>query len=883
MLDKSYQPKKVEKRVYEGWEKSEAFSLTNKPKADPYCIMMPPPNVTGSLHMGHALTFTIQDILVRYYRMQGRNVLWQPGTDHAGIATQIVVEKELEKKGINKIDLGREEFLKKVWEWKEDSGGKILNQLRRLGASPDWSRTRFTMDEGLSLAVNKVFADLYKKKLIYRDKRLVNWDPKLQTAISDLEVEQKEQKGKMWHFKYPVLNQKDTFIVVATTRPETMLGDTAVAVHPKDKRYTSLIGKFCILPIVERNIPIIADEYADPEKGSGAVKITPGHDFNDFDVGRRHDLEIINIFDRFAKLNKNVPEKFVGLGRFKAREKILETIEEMGLLDKEEENLMFVPHGDRSGVIVEPWMTDQWFVNAEKLSKSAISAVKRGDLKFVPKNWEKTFFEWMDNIQPWCISRQIWWGHQIPAWYGPDGKIFVAVDEKTALEEANHFYKKKTPLTRDADVLDTWFSSSLWPFSTLGWPDKTAELKKYYPTNVLVTGFDIIFFWVARMLMMGLHVMKKPPFQEVFVHALVRDEKGQKMSKSKGNVIDPLKLIEEYGTDALRFTLTALLAPGRDVKLSVSRIAGYRNFVTKLWNASRFCQMNNCEYDGAFDPRECKEKINKWIVNEVASTERKISSYIESYKFHEAANNIYRFVWGTFCDWYLEFTKKLLVEKNDKAQKETQLTISWVLNKIMLLLHPFMPYVTEEISYQMKFNKASHLILSEWPKFDKSYFFSDEEAEINWLVKCISAIRSARSEMQIANDIQFPIEICGADQKSKDIIFTHLDIIKNLARIESIAFSKNIPEGALQVVFGKLTLALKISSTIDVSKEKQRLNEEIKKINSEIEIFDSKLRNKDFLDKAPMEIVNEQKEKKDRALATKKKLVDALDRIKLPK
>jgi valyl-tRNA synthetase len=428
MLDKSYQPKKVEKRVYEGWEKSEAFSLTNKPKADPYCIMMPPPNVTGSLHMGHALTFTIQDILVRYYRMQGRNVLWQPGTDHAGIATQIVVEKELEKKGINKIDLGREEFLKKVWEWKEDSGGKILNQLRRLGASPDWSRTRFTMDEGLSLAVNKVFADLYKKKLIYRDKRLVNWDPKLQTAISDLEVEQKEQKGKMWHFKYPVLNQKDTFIVVATTRPETMLGDTAVAVHPKDKRYTSLIGKFCILPIVERNIPIIADEYADPEKGSGAVKITPGHDFNDFDVGRRHDLEIINIFDRFAKLNKNVPEKFVGLGRFKAREKILETIEEMGLLDKEEENLMFVPHGDRSGVIVEPWMTDQWFVNAEKLSKSAISAVKRGDLKFVPKNWEKTFFEWMDNIQPWCISRQIWWGHQIPAWYGPDGKIFVAVD-----------------------------------------------------------------------------------------------------------------------------------------------------------------------------------------------------------------------------------------------------------------------------------------------------------------------------------------------------------------------------------------------------------------------------------------------------------------------
>jgi len=761
MLDKNYQPRKVEQRIYEGWEKSGAFSLANKPKALPYCIMMPPPNVTGSLHMGHALTFTIQDILVRYYRMRGRNVLWQAGTDHAGIATQMVVEKELERKGINKIDLGRDKFLKKVWEWKEDSGGKILNQLRCLGASPDWSRARFTMDEGLSLAVNKVFVDLYEKNLIYRDKRLVNWDPALQTAISDLEVEQKEQRGKMWHFKYPVLGQKSTFVVVATTRPETMLGDTAIAVHPKDKRYTSLVGKFCVLPIVGRNIPIIADEYADPEKGSGAVKITPGHDFNDFEVGRRHNLEIINIFDRFAKLNKNVPEQFVGLDRFEARERILKAMGEVGLLDKEEDNLMFVPHGDRSGVIVEPWLTDQWFVNAKKLSEAAISVVKKGDLKFIPKNWEKTFFEWMNNVQPWCISRQIWWGHQIPAWYGPDGKIFVGLNEESALEKAEHFYKKKMSLTRDSDVLDTWFSSSLWPFSTLGWPDQTEELKRYYPTNVLVTGFDIIFFWVARMIMMGLHVMKKPPFQEVFVHALVRDEKGQKMSKSKGNVVDPLKLMKEYGTDALRFTLAALLSPGRDVKLSVSRIAGYRNFVTKLWNASRFCQMNNCKYDRDFDPRQCKEKINKWIVSAVASTERKISFCIESYKFHEAANHIYRFVWGTFCDWYLEFAKKLLLDKNKQTKEETQLTISWILSKIMLLLHPFMPYVTEEISHQMKFSKSSNLILSDWPTFDKSYSFSSEEAEMNWLVKCISVIRSARSGMQIAHDVQFPIEICS--------------------------------------------------------------------------------------------------------------------------
>ncbi|MBT7484798.1 MAG: valine--tRNA ligase, partial [Rhodospirillales bacterium] len=595
MLDKTYRPDEVEAGIYEKWEESGAFKADPSSDAKPYTIMIPPPNVTGSLHMGHGLTFTIQDILIRYHRMKGFDALWQSGMDHAGIATQMVVERQLADEGLTRHDLGREKFIERVWQWKAESGGAIQNQFRRLGASLDWSRERFTMDDGMSEAVLRVFVELHKAGLIYRDKRLVNWDPKLHTAISDLEVEQREQNGKMWYFKYPLEEDAQKFVVVGTTRPETMLGDTAVAVHPDDERYTDLIGKNVVLPLVGRLIPIVADEYADPEKGSGAVKITPAHDFNDFEVGRRHDLENINVLDGDAKVNENAPESYQGLDRFAARDKVVAEIEALGLLDKIEENPMTVPYGDRSGVVIEPWLMDQWFVDAEKLAVGAIEAVETGATNFVPKNWEKTYYEWMRNIQPWCVSRQIWWGHQIPAWYGPDGEIFVEHDEAQALAAAEKHYGKATELTRDEDVLDTWFSSGLWPFSTLGWPEETPELKRYYPTDVLVTGFDIIFFWVARMMMSGIQFMDDVPFKTIYIHALVRDEHGQKMSKSKGNIVDPLDVMEKYGTDALRFTLAAYAAPGRDVKLADSRIEGYRNFVTKLWNAARFAEINECK------------------------------------------------------------------------------------------------------------------------------------------------------------------------------------------------------------------------------------------------------------------------------------------------
>ena len=594
MLDKTYRPAEVEEKIYALWESSGAFTADGASAAAPYCIMMPPPNVTGSLHMGHALTFTLQDILVRYHRLRGLDVLWQPGCDHAGIATQMVVERRLEEQDLTRHSLGREKFIERVWQWKAESGDTITRQLRRLGTSPDWSRERFTMDEGLSAAVRKVFVDLFRQGLIYKDKRLVNWDPKLRTAISDLEVEQREVTGKMWYFKYPVEGRERQYLTVATTRPETMLGDTAVAVHPDDGRYKGLVGETCVLPIVDRPIPVIADDYADPEKGTGAVKITPGHDFNDFEVGRRHGLEMINVLDGDARLNDNAPERYRGLGRYEAREKVVAEMESLGLVERVEENPMTLPYGDRSGVVIEPWLMDQWFVDAKTLAQPGIEAVEKGDIRFVPEAWAKTYFEWMRNIQPWCISRQIWWGHQIPAWYGPDGEVFVEFTEADAHAAAEKHYGRTVELRRDEDVLDTWFSSALWPFSTLGWPGETPELERYYPTDVLVTGFDIIFFWVARMIMMGLHFLGRVPFRTVYIHALVRDVQGQKMSKSKGNIIDPLVLIDSYGTDALRFTLAALAVQGRDIRLAESRVEGYRNFATKLWNAARFCQMNGC-------------------------------------------------------------------------------------------------------------------------------------------------------------------------------------------------------------------------------------------------------------------------------------------------
>ena len=615
--------------------------------------------------MGHGLTFSLQDILIRYHRKTGRDTLWQPGTDHAGIATQMVVERQLAEDGVSRQDLGRSKFLEKVWEWKNESGGTITEQLRSLGSSPDWGREKFTMDPDLSIAVTRVFVELYKQGLIYRDKRLVNWDPKLLTAISDLEVQQVETQGKLWHFKYPIEAGQDEFITVATTRPETMLGDSGIAVHPDDPRYTKFVGKKAVLPLVGRLIPIVADEYSDMEKGSGAVKITPAHDFNDFEVGRRHELELINIFDEKAKLNKNVPEKFVGLDRYEARKIIVAQMEELGLLSLVEDTTHVVPHGDRSQVPLEPWLTDQWYCNAKILAQEPIKAVQDGRTRFVPKNWENTFFEWMKNIQPWCISRQLWWGHQIPAWFGPDGQVFVEETEEAAVAESKKHYGETVILKRDEDVLDTWFSSALWPFSTLGWPNQTKELEKYYPGEVLVTGFDIIFFWVARMMMMGLHFMKEVPFQTVYIHALVRDEKGQKMSKSKGNVLDPLDLIGKYGSDALRFTLAAMAAQGRDIKLAEGRIEGYRNFATKLWNAARFAQLNSCSYEPAFQPNLVVSTVNKWIISETVQMVRNIEIAIASYRFNDAANIIYQFSWATFCDWYLEFTKPLLANSED--------------------------------------------------------------------------------------------------------------------------------------------------------------------------------------------------------------------------
>ena len=679
MLDKTYQPAAMEARRYALWERSGAFAADPDSDKPPYTIMMPPPNVTGSLHMGHALTFTLQDVLVRYQRMRGRDVLWQPGTDHAGIATEIVVGNQLIAEGGTKSGLGREQFVARVWEWREESGGTITRQLRRLGASPDWRRERFTMDPALAAAVRRVFVQLYREGLIYRDQRLVNWDPVMHTVISDLEVDSRETKGSLWHIRYPVAELPGRFIVVATTRPETMLGDTGVAVHPNDPRFADLVGKSVRLPLTDRLVPIVADEHADPETGSGAVKITPAHDFDDFEVGRRHGLALINIFDQDARLTDAVPAAYRGLDRFAAREKVVADLAAAGLLDSVEEHTLMVPHHDRSGVVIEPWLTDQWYCDARVLAAPALAAVEDGRTRFVPRQWENTFFDWMRKIQPWCISRQLWWGHQIPAWYGPDGAVFVAETEEEARQQAAEKYGEEVELRRDQDVLDTWFSSALWPFSTLGWPEATRELARYYPTDVLVTGFDIIFFWVARMMMMGLHFMGDVPFRTVYIHALVRDERGQKMSKSRGNIIDPLELIDRYGCDALRFTLAALAAPGRDIKLAESRVEGYRNFATKLWNAARYAQMNGCALVPGFAPANCGLTVNRWITAAVADWPAAVTAALETYRFDEAASRLYQFLWGTFCDWYLEFTKPILQGEDAAARSETQAMTTWVL------------------------------------------------------------------------------------------------------------------------------------------------------------------------------------------------------------
>ena len=881
MLDKTYNPAGVEDKHYKAWEENGAFASGTRPDAETYTIVIPPPNVTGSLHMGHALNNTLQDILIRYHRMKGLDVLWQPGTDHAGIATQILVERQLEAGNMSRHDLGRDKFIEKVWEWKAESGGTITSQLRRLGASCDWSRERFTMDDGLSAAVRKVFVDLHKQKLIYRDQRLVNWDPMMHTAISDLEVEQREINGKMWYFKYPVEGEDNTFITVGTTRPETMLGDTGVAVHPDDERYKDLIGKFCILPIVGRKIPIVADEYADPEKGSGAVKITPAHDFNDFEVGRRQDLDVINILDRNACINENAPEHYQGLDRFEARDAVVKEIEGLGLLEKIEDNLMTVPYGDRSGVVIEPWLTDQWFVDAATMAKPAIAAVEQGKTKFVPANWEKTYFEWMRNIQPWCISRQIWWGHQIPAWYGPDGEIFVEMDEDAAQAAADIHYGETKELVRDPDVLDTWFSSALWPFSTLGWPEKTPEVDRYYKTDVLVTGFDIIFFWVARMMMMGLHFMDEVPFHTVYIHALVRDEKGQKMSKSKGNVMDPLDLIDKFGADALRFTLTAFAAQGRDVKMSESRVEGYRNFCTKLWNAARFAEMNECKLDPAFAPAACKLTLNKWIVGKLTVAAGETAHAIESYRFNEAALALYQFTWGTFCDWHLEFAKPVFQGDDEEAKAETRAATAWVLGQVLHLLHPVMPFITEELWQDLSGDPDAMLITAAWPKEDLTLINAEVEAEMDWVVRLITDIRSARSENNVPPGAKFEIFCKDANETTMARITTHKQLISQLARVTDISLTDIVQaEGAVQIVVDEATFVLPLAGTIDVATERARLEKNIAKLEADIAKHENKLANRKFTDKAPPEVVETERERRDVAAATLAKENEALERLK---
>ena len=943
MLEKTYDAAGIEPKIAERWEAEDAFraGAGAKEGADPYCIVIPPPNVTGSLHMGHALNNTLQDILIRFERMRGKNVLWQPGMDHAGIATQMVVERQLqERQEPGRRDMGREAFVERVWKWKDESGGMIVNQLKRLGASCDWSRERFTMDDGLSKAVIEVFVSLYKEGLIYRDKRLVNWDPKLLTAISDLEVEQVETQGNLWHFRYPLADgvtyehpyvvgedgekrdwkpsdgepaghETRDYLVVATTRPETMLGDTGVAVHPDDPRYKALVGKHCILPLVGRRIPVVADEYPDPEAGTGAVKMTPAHDFNDFEVGKRHHLPAINIMtvDGHVTLRDNddfladlemkgklleVVEEIDGMERFAARKEIVAKLQEGDYLDRIEPHVHMVPHGDRGGVPIEPFLTDQWYVDAATLAKPAIESVKSGRTKFVPKNWEKTYFEWMENIQPWCISRQLWWGHQIPAWYGPDGQVFVEKDEETALEAAiQHYIAHEGPwkawvedklenfkpgeiLERDEDVLDTWFSSALWPFSTLGWPDKSPALDTWYPTSVLVTGFDIIFFWVARMMMMGLHFMDEEPFHTVYVHALVRDKNGAKMSKSKGNVIDPLELIDEYGADALRFTLAIMAAQGRDVKLDPARIAGYRNFGTKLWNATRFAEMNGVARDAAFVPGDAKLTINRWILTELTRTAKAVTEGIETYRFNEAASSIYRFVWNQVCDWYLELLKPVFSGTDEAAKAEARACAAYVLEETYKLLHPFMPFMTEEL-WAHTADRDGLICHAGWPQ----PFFADAEAadDINWLVDLIGGIRSVRAEMNVPPGAKAPLVMVGASELTRVRLERHDAAIARLARIESVSHASDAPKGSAQIVVGEATACLPLGDLIDIAAERARLEKALAKAADEAARIEKKLGNEKFVANAKPEVVEAEREKLDEAQAAKARLETALARV----
>jgi valyl-tRNA synthetase len=901
MMDNRFEPAAIEARIADRWAKANAFAAMRpgRETAEPFCIVIPPPNVTGSLHIGHALNNTLQDVLCRYWRMKGKDVLWQPGTDHAGIATQMMVERKLAAENrADRRSMGRDAFLREVWAWKEESGGTIVNQLKRLGASCDWSRERFTMDPGLSDAVLKVFVELHRKGMIYKARRLVNWDPKLLTAISDLEVEPREVKGQMWYFDYPLADDPEVKITVGTTRPETMLGDTGIAVHPEDERWKRLIGKMVRLPLVGRLIPVVADAYSDPDKGSGAVKITPAHDFNDFEVGKRHNLPLVNVLTADARITIDGNPDFTtgipggvladelrhldGLDRFEARKRVVAWFEEHGLLQKIEPNAHAVPHGDRSGVPIEPWLTDQWYVDVRPMAEKAMAAVREGRTRLHPSEREKIFFQWMENIEPWCVSRQLWWGHQIPAWYGPDGTPFVALDEVAAQVEATAHYGAPVKLERDPDVLDTWFSSALWPFSTLGWPQDTRELAKFYPTSTLVTAADILFFWVARMMMMGTEFMGQTPFANVILHGIVRDEKGKKMSKTTGNVIDPLTVIDQYGADAMRFTLAAMASSGRDIKLSMARVEGYRNFATKIWNAARFAEMNGCLRVAGFDPHMVCETLNQWVLGEAARAAREVAAGIEAYRFNDAADAAYRFVWGTFCDWYVELSKPVLQAEGDSAAKdETRATVAFVIDVIASLLHPFMPFMTEEL-WAVKGEagpaRTGLLCHADWPELT-GLENAAAEAEIGFVVDLISEIRSVRTEINVAGGAQVELVLVGASDGTRAIVGRWEAMIARQARASSIGFAENAPPQSAQIVVRGETIAMPLAGLIDLGAETLRLNKELAKLDGEIGGVERKLANTEFIAKAPEEVIEENRERIAEARARQAKIRDALTRL----
>ena len=856
-----YNHKEQEKKISNYWIKGGFFKPKKTKLNKKFSVVIPPPNITGRLHMGHALNNSLQDVLVRFYSMKGFETLWQPGTDHAGIATQAIVEKNLLKKGLNKNKLGREVFIEKVWKWKDESGGIILDQLKKLGCSCDWSRTRFTMDKDLSKAVIKVFVDLYNNKLIYKDKKLVNWDTQLQTAISDLEVDQRDAQSQLYYISYKIENSEDR-ITIATTRPETMMGDTAIAVNPKDVRYKNLIGKNVKIPLVNRTIKIISDYYADPEQGSGAVKITPAHDFNDYDVGKRNNLEIINVLEKNGTINNNGIKELIGLDRFEARKILIKKLKENGHVVKIDSIKNKVPYGDRSNTIIEPLLTEQWFVDAKKLSKKPIQIVNEGKTSFYPENWNKTFFQWMENIEPWCISRQIWWGHRIPAWYDDNKKIFVAENEKEAFKLAKKKNKKKNfKLRQETDVLDTWFSSALWPFATLGWPSKTQELLKFYPTSVLVTGFDIIFFWVARMLMMGNFFNKQTPFKKVYVHALVRDEKGQKMSKSKGNVIDPLELINEYGADSLRFTLISMASPGRDVKLSKDRVTGNRNFITKIWSANNFLKLNSCKLDKKFNINLIKLPINQWIYNEFVLTQNLISKNIEIFRFDEAAKNIYQFVWHSYCDWYLEFLKPIFNSKKISDVKEARLFSSFMMANILKMLHPFIPFFTESVWSKNNYKKIfkSNLISAEWPAYKRKSKFIKNHHDIKNIIEFISSIRSTKAELKVTPNLFCDVFFVEKTSKLKLLIEKNISLVKQVARINNILKNNDTSKNTIEILVLNEKVFLKFSEDIDLFSQKQNIFQKLANLEKKINTLNNKLNNKAYLKNAPKNIVENDK------------------------